>query len=159
MDYISNGSPGKGMRGTSRAAKGFIQKRIRTRSFLVVSLNAPQLFLPRHRGDEEGIIMSLGDVNLRSWFDEATVEECEAIQSKDLTIQNHFLTSKHLTTLTGDEKEEKRSLCVQKIQKMYKLYLFSDPCSQISFENIYTILLGSIYLFCFGFKIQGRRNL
>ena len=107
VDYLSNGLPGKGMGATSRAAKGFIQKRIRTRSFLMVSLNAPQLFLPRHRGEEEGIIMSLGDVNARSWFDEATVEECEAIQCKDLTIQNHFLTSKHVTTLTGDEKKEK----------------------------------------------------
>ena len=94
IDFLSNGLPGKGMGATSRAAKGFIKKRIRTRSYLVLALNAPQLFLPRHRGEEQGIIISLGDVHVRSWFDEATVEECEAIQCKHLTLQNHFPPSK-----------------------------------------------------------------
>ena len=34
LDYLSNGLPGKGMGATSRAATGFIKKRIQTRSFL-----------------------------------------------------------------------------------------------------------------------------
>ena len=94
IDYLSNGLPGKGMGATSRAAKGFIQRRIRTRSFLSVSLNAPQLFIPRNRGHEEGVILSLGHVNVRSWFDEASLEECESIMCKHLTIQNKFKISK-----------------------------------------------------------------
>ena len=78
MDYLSNGLPGKGMGATSKAAQGFITKRIQTRSFLDISVNSPQLFLPQHRGDENGVILCLGDVCLKSWFEEATVADSEA---------------------------------------------------------------------------------
>jgi hypothetical protein len=75
LDYLSNGLPGKGMGATSRAAKGFISKRIRTRSFANVLINSPQVFLPRHRGNQDGIVMCLGDVKLKSWFKESTIDE------------------------------------------------------------------------------------
>jgi hypothetical protein len=75
LDYLSNGLPGKGMGATSRAAKGFISKRIRTRSFATILIDAPQVFLPRHRGNQNGFVMCLGDVNLNSWFNESTIEE------------------------------------------------------------------------------------
>jgi len=83
-DYLSNGLPGRSMGATSRAAKGFITKRIKTRSFANVLVNSPQLFLPRHRGDDEGVIVCLGDVRLNSWFDEATVEESKNINCNEL---------------------------------------------------------------------------
>lgn len=38
IDYLSNGLPGKGMGVTSKAAKGFINKRIQTQSFLELSI-------------------------------------------------------------------------------------------------------------------------
>ena len=69
IDYLSNGLPGKGMGVTTRAAKGFMSKRIITRSFTNLSINAPQLFLPRNWGASEGVILFLGDVHLKSWFD------------------------------------------------------------------------------------------
>lgn len=84
MDYLSNGLPGKGMGATSRAAKGFITKRIKTRSFTNLNVNSPQLFLPCNRGNEEGVIICLGDVGLRSWFDEATLVETKNIDCNDL---------------------------------------------------------------------------
>ena len=83
-DYLSNGLPGRSMGATSRAAKGFITKRIKTRSFANVLVNSPQLFLPRHRGDDEGVIICLGDVRLNSWFDEATVEESTNVSCNEL---------------------------------------------------------------------------
>lgn len=84
IDYLSNGLPGKGMGVTSRAAKGFIAERIKTKSFLDLSINSPQLFLPRNRGTDDGVLICFGDVRLRSWFDEATLEECKAICCNDL---------------------------------------------------------------------------
>lgn len=84
IDYLSNGLPGKGMGATSRAAKGFIAERIKTKSFLDLSIKSPQLFLPRNRGSDDGLLISFGDVQLTSWFDEATLAECKAIRCSDL---------------------------------------------------------------------------
>ena len=85
MDYLSNGLPGKGMGATSRAAKGFITKKIKTRSFANLSINSPQLFLPRNRGTEEGVIVCLGDVKLTSWFDEASLKDSTALSCEGVT--------------------------------------------------------------------------
>lgn len=84
IDYLSNGLPGRGMGATKRAAKGFISKRIKTRSFTNILVNSPQLFLPRNRGDHEGVVICLGDVRLNSWFDETTVEESKEIKCNEL---------------------------------------------------------------------------
>jgi hypothetical protein len=79
LDYLSNGLPGKGMGATSRAAKGFISKRIKTRSFAKILINSPQVYLPRHRGNQDGIVMCLGDVKLKSWFCESSIDEVRNI--------------------------------------------------------------------------------
>ena len=77
LDYLSNGLPGKGMGATSRAAKGFISKRIQTNSYLELNIQAPQMFVPQHEKSYRGVLVRLGDVNARSWFEEAT-DELEA---------------------------------------------------------------------------------
>jgi hypothetical protein len=60
LDYLSNGLPGKGMGATSRAAKGFISRRIQTRSFLQLRVNSPQIFAPQHEMAEQGLGLKLG---------------------------------------------------------------------------------------------------
>ena len=42
-----------------------------------VNDNAEQLFLPVRRDNEEGIILSLGELYLCSWFEEAAMRECQ----------------------------------------------------------------------------------
>ena len=64
IDYLSNGIPGKGMGATSKAAKGFIHKRIQSRSFLDVSIDAPQLIIPQDIDSDESIFICLGDIIL-----------------------------------------------------------------------------------------------
>ncbi len=131
IDYLSNGLPGKGMGATSRAAKGFIQKRIRTHSFLVVTLNAPQIFLPRHRGDEEGIIVSLGNVNVRSWFDEASVEECESIECKDLVTLDNFQKATVKTTVEKHQRFWWRILSISFTELGWRIHTPSRNSSSI----------------------------
>ena len=60
LDYLSNGLPGKGMGATSRAAKGFISRRIQTRSFLQLRVSPSQIYIPQHEMAEEGIGLKLG---------------------------------------------------------------------------------------------------
>jgi hypothetical protein len=60
LDYLSNGLPGKGMGATSRAAKGFINKRIQTRSYLKLKIEAPQIFMPQHERAKRGVLVRLG---------------------------------------------------------------------------------------------------
>ena len=60
LDYLSNGLPGKGMGATSRAAKGFISRRIQTRSFLQVRINSPQIYIPQHELAQQGLGLKLG---------------------------------------------------------------------------------------------------
>jgi hypothetical protein len=60
LDYLSNGLPGKGMGATSRAAKGFITRRIQTKSFLQVRVNSPQIYIPQHESAEKGLVLKLG---------------------------------------------------------------------------------------------------
>jgi hypothetical protein len=65
IDYLSNGLPGKGMGVTSRAAKGFISKRILTRSFLEFQNDSPQVFVPHHELSPHGISLKLGKTVVR----------------------------------------------------------------------------------------------
>ena len=60
LDYLSNGLPGKGMGATSRAAQGFIKKRIRTKSFLHISIQSPTVFVPRDDFATKGLRFRLG---------------------------------------------------------------------------------------------------
>ena len=110
MDYLSNGIPGKSMGATSRAAKGFITKRIKTKSFTNLNVNSPQLFLPCHRGNEEGVIVCLGDVRLKSWFDEATLDESKDIDCNDLVrtqipVHNQVPMTPRLSTENDDHQK------------------------------------------------------
>jgi hypothetical protein len=74
LDYLSNGLPGKGMGATSRAAKGFIRSRIQTKSFLQIQVISPQIYVPRHELENKGLAFQLGDVAVRSWFEESRVD-------------------------------------------------------------------------------------
>ena len=69
VDFLTNGLPGKGMGLTSNAAKGFINKRIQTRSFLNLDIAAPLLRIPQHEESANGVILHLGDMQLRTWFE------------------------------------------------------------------------------------------
>jgi hypothetical protein len=60
IDYLSNGLPGKGMGVTSRAAKGFISRRIQTKSFLQLRIDSPQVFVPQHERAVQGLALKLG---------------------------------------------------------------------------------------------------
>ncbi len=63
LDYLSNGLPGKGMGATSRAAKGFISRRIQTRSFLQLRVNPSQIYVPQHEMAEQGLGLNLGTLS------------------------------------------------------------------------------------------------
>lgn len=60
VDYLSNGLPGRGMGLTSRVAKGFVHKRIQTKSFLEIDVDSPRLLIPKDIKSDEGIVFSLG---------------------------------------------------------------------------------------------------
>lgn len=60
VDYLSNGLPGKGMGLTSRVAKGFVHKRIQTKSFLEIDVDSPRLLIPKDITSDEGVVFSLG---------------------------------------------------------------------------------------------------
>ncbi|KAG7345960.1 vacuolar-sorting-associated protein 13 C-terminal domain containing protein [Nitzschia inconspicua] len=75
LDYLSNGLPGKGMGATSRAAKGFIKRRIQTKSFLQIQVISPQVFVPQYEKENQGLAFQLGDVTVRSWFEDVTSTE------------------------------------------------------------------------------------
>ena len=64
---------------TSAVAKGFIKKRMKTRSFLQVNVASPHLFSPRDRLSEEGLAIQLGDVDVKSWFEERNSEDVESL--------------------------------------------------------------------------------
>lgn len=61
VDYLSNGMPGKGMGATSRAAKGFVKKRIEKRSYFHLDIEAPKLSLPFDDTTAEGVDLKLGE--------------------------------------------------------------------------------------------------
>jgi hypothetical protein len=63
LDYLSNGLPGKGMGATSRAAKGFISRRIQTKSFLQIQVDSPQVYIPQHGTAKRGLALKLGMYN------------------------------------------------------------------------------------------------
>jgi hypothetical protein len=69
LDYLSNGLPGKGMGATSRAAKGFLSKRILTKSFLELRVDSPQVIVPQHEASCDGVILKLGEWACLSEFD------------------------------------------------------------------------------------------
>jgi len=69
LDYLSNGLPGKGMGATSKAATGFLKKRIQTKSFLHLKVENPTIFLPANELATRGMRLNLGDIVLTSWFE------------------------------------------------------------------------------------------
>ena len=60
IDYLGTGMPGRGMGATTRAAKGFVAERIRRRSFLQVTVDAPRVLVPESDGSTNGIAFQLG---------------------------------------------------------------------------------------------------
>ncbi|GAX25821.1 hypothetical protein FisN_17Lh220 [Fistulifera solaris] len=75
VDYLSNGMPGKGMGATSRAAKGFVKKRIEKRSYFHLDMESPTFLLPSNELTAEGIELKLGDVLLESWISDDGQED------------------------------------------------------------------------------------
>ena len=74
-DYLNNGLPGKGMGATTKAAQSFCESRIKTRSFLDVVIDRPRVFIPRSPSSSTGgCYLSLGTVAIKSWFEEALVQ-------------------------------------------------------------------------------------
>ena len=72
LDYLNNGLPGKGMGATSKAAQSFCADRIKKRSFLDLFIDHPQVFIPRSPSSTiGGCYLSLGNLSVKSWFEEA----------------------------------------------------------------------------------------
>ncbi len=84
IDYLTNGVPGKGMGATFRAATGFIRRRIKTRRFLDLSLDSPEVTVPSNRSSEDGFMLYLGDFRLKSWFDEASESDSSRLAEEQL---------------------------------------------------------------------------
>jgi hypothetical protein len=66
FDYLSNGLPGKGMGRFNKSAQGFLKKRIRTKSFLQVEIEAPTLYIPANEWSSSGVTLRLGELK-RMW--------------------------------------------------------------------------------------------
>lgn len=109
VDYLSNGLPGKGMGATSRAAKGFINKRLQTKSYLELNVRAPQVYVPQHEETYRGILFHLGDVSAKSWFEEDTDESDKNKASQAVWYR---VLSVSLTGLRWNANERNRSLDV-----------------------------------------------
>lgn len=63
------------MGATSKAAQSFCESRIKTRSFLDVVIDRPRVFVPRSPSSVTGgCYFSLGTVEIKSWFEEASVQ-------------------------------------------------------------------------------------
>jgi hypothetical protein len=86
LDYLSNGLPGKGMGATSKAAKGFINKRIQTKSYLDLNIQAPHVYVPQHEKTYRGVLVVLGDVEARSWFEEANLASAQNVWYRMLSL-------------------------------------------------------------------------
>ena len=63
LDYLSNGMPGKGMGATTRAAKGFVDKRILRWTYANIQVGIPRVLIPSCAGDELYIEVRLGMYN------------------------------------------------------------------------------------------------
>ena len=63
------------MGATTKAAQSFCESRIKTRSFLDVIIDRPRVFVPRSSSSATGgCYLSLGTVAVKSWFEEALVQ-------------------------------------------------------------------------------------
>jgi hypothetical protein len=60
LDYLSNGMPGKGMGATSRAAKGFVDRRILRRTYANIQVGIPRVLIPDCQGNKLYIEVRLG---------------------------------------------------------------------------------------------------
>jgi hypothetical protein len=75
LGYLTHQKTGKGMGATSKAAQSFCKSRIKTRSFLDVIIDRPRVFIPRSPSSATGgCYLSLGTVAIKSWFEEALVQ-------------------------------------------------------------------------------------
>lgn len=60
VDYLGNGMPGRGMGATSRAAKGFVEKRIQKKSFFHLEVDTPLIIIPSATQDLSHVALQLG---------------------------------------------------------------------------------------------------
>ena len=97
------------MGATAATARGFIDKR-KTRNFLDLSIDAPELLIPRQRGSKDGVFLCLGDVQVRSWFDEATLCESEAMNCNQLNRGTQWSTS-FLNSMSLDNPHASTNTC------------------------------------------------
>ena len=143
IDYLSNGLPGKGMGATSRAAKGFIKKRIKTRSFANVFVNSPKLLLPRHPADEVGIVVSLGDVSLRSWFEKTNLDAIQNMCSSNLDNLSSYTRVEPSSSITNktyldeecNDKSWWRALSISILGLGWSISRDKDQCLSSDVEN------------------------
>lgn len=87
LDYVTNGLPGKGMGFTTRAAKGFVEKRIAKRSFFQLQVESPIIAIPKSPREREGVQFG-GDLRLQSW-----VESDRSVRRSSLSIEDFSLLS------------------------------------------------------------------
>ena len=88
IDYLSNGLPAAGIGATTRAAKGFLESRIKTRSAMQILVEGPVIIIPRHAYTDVGIKMRLGDIEIRSWYEEGIENDLAMKMSSDLFFEN-----------------------------------------------------------------------
>ena len=87
---------------TSNVAKGFIKERMKTRSFLQVNIATPHLFSPRDRLSREGISIHLGDVGVKSWFEERNSEDVESQGCDEMMDEKLRPVTTNATSSSGD---------------------------------------------------------
>lgn len=87
---------------TSNVAKGFIKERMKTRSFLQVNIATPHLFSPRDRLSREGISIHLGDVGVKSWFEERNSKDVESQGCDEMMDEKLRPTTTSATSSSGD---------------------------------------------------------
>ena len=92
VDYLSNGLPGRGMAASSKHAKGFLERRVQTKSVLCVKIAAGKVIIPKNKhvdensDDDDVIACKTGRTELISYFDTKKGEEGAAGWWRHLTV-------------------------------------------------------------------------
>lgn len=87
IDYLSNGLPAAGIGATTRAAKGFLECRIKTRSAMQILVKAPIIVMPRHNHTDACVSLEVGDIDLKSWFEESSELDLESKMTEELSAE------------------------------------------------------------------------
>ena len=92
IDYLSNGLPAAGIGATTRAAKGFLECRIKTRSAMQLLVDTPTIVAPRHRRTNVGVSLRLGDIDIKSWFEEGRENDLDKKMTEEILFDEKNLS-------------------------------------------------------------------